>query len=133
MNEPKELVDFLEYVENPDDSKETEEDSFLKSLKAQIAEIKKDRDWETRYMLFKEMMEDERAAGRAEGMAAGRAEGISVGIISSILTILSSKGKVDASLQEFVSNQRDEKILKQWLTMAASADSVVEFEQKIKK
>lgn len=79
-------------------------------------------------MLFKEMMEDERAAGRAEGMAAGRAEGISVGIISSILTILSSKGKVDASLQEFVSNQRDEKILKQWLTMAASADSVTEFE-----
>lgn len=118
----------MEYVENPDDSKETEEDSFLKSLKAQIAEIKKDRDWETRYMLFKEMMEDERAAGRAEGMAAGRAEGISVGIISSILTILSSKGKVDASLQEFVSNQRDEKILKQWLTMAASADSVAEFE-----
>ena len=124
-DEPKELVDFLEYVENPDDSKETEEDSFLKSLKAQIAEIKKDRDWETRYMLFKEMMEDERAAGRAEG--------ISVGIISSILTILSSKGKVDASLQEFVSNQRDEKILKQWLTMAASSDSVAEFEQKIKK
>ena len=124
-DEPKELVDFLEYVENPDDSKETEEDSFLKSLKAQIAEIKKDRDWETRYMLFKEMMEDERAAGRAEG--------ISVGIISSILTILSSKGKVDASLQEFVSNQRDEKILKQWLTMAASSDSVAEFAQKIKK
>ena len=124
-DEPKELVDFLEYVENPDDSKETEEDSFLKSLKAQIAEIKKDRDWETRYMLFKEMMEDERAAGRAEG--------ISVGIISSILTILSSKGKVDASLQEFVSNQRDEKVLKQWLIMAASADSVAEFAQKIKK
>ena len=70
-------------------------------------------------MLFKEMMEDERAAGRAEGI--------------SILTILSSKGKVDASLQEFVSNQRDEKILKQWLTMAASSDSVAEFEQKIKK
>ena len=124
-DEPKELVDFLEYVENPDDSKETEEDSFLKSLKAQIAEIKKDRDWETRYMFFKEMMEGERAAGRAEG--------ISVGIISSILTILSSKGKVDASLQEFVSNQRDEKILKQWLTMAASSDSVAEFAQKIKK
>lgn len=79
-------------------------------------------------MLFKEMMEDERAAGRAEGMAAGRAEGNSVGIISSILTILSSKGKVVASLQEFVSNQKDEKILKQWFTMAASADSVAEFE-----
>ena len=71
-------------------------------------------------MLFKEIMEDERAVGRAEGIA--------VGIISSILTILSSKGKVDTSLQKFVSNQRDEKILKQWLTMAASADSVAEFE-----
>lgn len=38
------------------------------------------------------------------------------------------KVKSDASLQEFVSNQKDEKILKQWLTMAASADSVAEFE-----
>ena len=38
---PKELVSFLKYVENPDEPKDLdEEDSFVKSLKEQIAAIK---------------------------------------------------------------------------------------------
>ena len=65
-DEPKELVDFLKYVENPEESGDIE-DSFIKSLKEQIAAIKRNRDWEARFMLFEEMMQDEREAGRLEG------------------------------------------------------------------
>lgn len=73
-DEPKELVDFLKYVENPEESEDTE-DNFIKSLKEQIAAIKRNRDWEARFMLFEEMMQDEREAGRAEGRKEGRLEG----------------------------------------------------------
>jgi len=65
-DEPKELVDFLKYVGNPEESENTE-NNFIKSLKEQITAIKKDRDWEARFMLFEEMMQDEREAGRLEG------------------------------------------------------------------
>ena len=75
-------------------------------------------------MLFKEMMEDERSAGRAEGRLQG--------VVSSILAILASTGNVPISLRELIANQKDEDILNQWLLIAASASSVEEFEQKIR-
>ena len=79
-DEPKELVNFLKYVENPDDTENSEdEDDFIKSLKKQIAAIKRSREWEGRFMLLQEMLSDERKAaraeGRAEGLAKGRTEG----------------------------------------------------------
>ena len=64
--ESQELVNFLKYVDNPKDSEENE-DNFINSLKKQIRAIKKDRDWEAKYMLLKEMLKDEREEGRAEG------------------------------------------------------------------
>ena len=76
-------------------------------------------------MLFKKMMEDERSAGRAEGRLQG--------VVSSILAILASTGNVPISLRELIANQKDEDILNQWLLIAASASSVEEFEQKIRK
>ena len=75
-------------------------------------------------MLFKEMMEDERSAGRAEGRLQG--------VVSSILAILASTGNVPISLRELIANQKDEDILNQWLLIAATASSVEEFEQKIR-
>lgn len=53
-------------MDNPKDSEENEDD-FINSLKKQIRAIKKARDWETKYMLLKEMLKDEREEGRAEG------------------------------------------------------------------
>lgn len=58
----------MKYVENPDDTENSEdEDDFIKSLKKQIAAIKRSREWEGRFMLLKEMLSDERAEGLAEG------------------------------------------------------------------
>lgn len=64
--ESQELVNFLKYVDNPKDSDETEDD-FINALKKQIRAIKKDRDWEAKYMVLKEMLKDEREEGRIEG------------------------------------------------------------------
>ncbi len=75
-DEPKELVNFLKYVENPDGAENSEdEDDFIKSLKKQIAAIKRSRTWEGRFMLLQEMLSDERKEARAEGRAEGRTEG----------------------------------------------------------
>lgn len=117
-DEPKELVDFLKYVENPEESEDTE-DSFIKSLKEQIAAIKRNRDWEARFMLFEEMMQDEREAGRIEGL------------VSAVLTLLSLNGEISTPLKELIRKQKNENTLKQWLTIAASVNSTEEFEQRI--
>lgn len=89
MDEPKELVNFLKYVENPEEAEDTDEDAFVKALKEQIAAIKRNRDWEARYMLFEEMMQDEREQGRMDGLA------------SAVLTLLMATGEVSEPLKEF--------------------------------
>ena len=64
----------MKYVENPDGTENSEdEDDFIKSLKKQIAAIKRSREWEGRFMLLQEMLSDERKEVRAEGRAEGEA------------------------------------------------------------
>lgn len=71
----------MKYVENPDDTENSEdEDDFIKSLKKQIAAIKRSREWEGRFMLLEEMISDERKEARAEGWAEGLAEGRTKGL-----------------------------------------------------
>ena len=61
-----ELVRFLQYVAQETDEAETE-DEYVKMLQERIKSIKKNRDWEGKYMLLEEMMRDEREEGRKEG------------------------------------------------------------------
>ena len=63
---PVELVRFLQYVAQETDEAETEDD-YVKMLQERIKSIKKNRDWEEKYMLLEEMMRDEREEGRKEG------------------------------------------------------------------
>ncbi|MCD8221713.1 MAG: Rpn family recombination-promoting nuclease/putative transposase [Clostridiales bacterium] len=77
---PKELVDFLHYVEDAD-IPEVSGDDFLRNLRQKIIQIKKDRRMEGRYMTFGELLDKERREGRAEGRAEGRIEGHAEGRI----------------------------------------------------
>ncbi|MCD8221359.1 MAG: Rpn family recombination-promoting nuclease/putative transposase [Clostridiales bacterium] len=77
---PKELVDFLHYVEDAD-IPEVSGDDFLRNLRQKIMQIKKDRRMEGRYMTFGELLDEERREGRAEGRAEGRVEGRAEGRI----------------------------------------------------
>ena len=68
---PVELVRFLQYVAQETDEAETEDD-YVKMLQERIKSIKKNRDWEGKYMLLEEMMRDEREEGRQEGRQEGQ-------------------------------------------------------------
>jgi predicted transposase YdaD len=47
---------------------------------------------EERFMLFEELLRDERAEGRAEGREEGREEGLAEGLLSSIQNLMESMG-----------------------------------------
>lgn len=68
---PVELVRFLQYVAQETDEAETEDD-YVKMLQERIKSIKKNRDWEGKYMLLEEMMREEREEGRSEGRKEGQ-------------------------------------------------------------
>lgn len=71
---PRELVDFLHYVEKAE-LPESPDDGFLRHLHERISQIKHDRRMEGRYMTFGELLDEERREGRIEGHAEGLAEG----------------------------------------------------------
>ena len=85
---PTALVNFLKYVKNPDNPPEAVlEDAFVADIKEKVAAIKRDRNWEGRFMLLEELMEMERQEGQQKGekrvnkliellIAAGRMEDI---------------------------------------------------------
>ncbi len=114
------LVRFLKYVHaDLEESEEDFQDTFVKQLQRTVRQIKENREMEERYMVFEEMLRDERSEGRAEGRA------------ESVLELLRLKGKVSAELEEKIRSQKDTEILAKWLLLAAGAETVQEFEKKM--
>ncbi len=65
---PKELVNFLKYVEAPLlESEKDFEDAFVERLQKTVKEVKVSREMGAKYMTFLELLSDERRAGREEG------------------------------------------------------------------
>ena len=75
----------------------------------------KSREMEKRFMLFEEMLRDERKEGRAEGQALA------------VLSLLKNKGEVSKELQDNVMNEKDMVILEKWIMLAAEIKTVEEF------
>ncbi len=65
--EAPELVRFLKYVDGAATAEESRADELLHRIEARITQIKQSRGMEVRYMLFSEMLSDERMEGRKEG------------------------------------------------------------------
>lgn len=59
-----ELVRFLTYVEDSSCGKEGNEDLLIEQIERRITSLKRDRGKEVSYMLFGEMLDDERKEGR---------------------------------------------------------------------
>lgn len=74
---PEELVDFLNYVEHSC-LPAAGEDDLLQRLQSRISTLKHSRVMEERYMLFGEMLDDERREGREEGREEGRTSMLSL-------------------------------------------------------
>lgn len=94
--ESGELVKFLQYVEDPEKESDSEGE-FVKSLKEQIAAIKKNREWEGRFMLLEEMIADEREEAMAEGHAKGLAEGeqLTLQKMNRLTQLLAKQNRID--------------------------------------
>ena len=124
---PKELVTLLKYIREDIDGSEREfYDSYVERLQKFIHEIKSNREMEERFMIFEEMLKDERAEGREEGLALGLENAK-----STLLLCLQSFGTVSETICDQIQSQQELEVLKQWTKIAFQSKSLEEFEKKI--
>lgn len=120
ISEP--LARFLDFVKA--DLKESMEDfgdAFILQLQNTVRKVKSNREMEGRFMVFEEMLKDERAEGRQEGC------------VESILLLLRELGNVSEELTEKIINETDMSVLRQYLKCAAKAETVEQFMEQIRK
>lgn len=119
-----ELVSFLKFVKaGNQESDQDFQDPYVCRLQNSVRHVKENREMEERYMLFQELLNDERAEGRAEGRMEGRMEGLA----EAILDLLSDIGTVSGELRERIFNEKNPDILTRWIKLAASSKSLEQF------
>ncbi|MCC8127176.1 MAG: Rpn family recombination-promoting nuclease/putative transposase [Clostridiales bacterium] len=117
---PTELVHFLKYVGHPDDrSFSMSRNDLPNFLDQRVVAIKQERSWEAKYMLFREMLRDEREEGRIDGLK------------DTIMDFLSEQGEVPRDIHEQIIHENDELVLKKWIRSALKAESFDEFRQSM--
>lgn len=92
------LVDFLKYVENPQNvSEDTREDAFVSMVEERIRSIKRSRTWEAKFMRLEIELMERWQEGRDEGLKAGLKEGSQAGKdrVNKLNELLAQKGRVD--------------------------------------
>ena len=116
----EELVSFLNYVSaNLEESTANFEDEYVLKLQRAVSSVKSSREMESRYMIFKEMLQDEWNEGRAEGRA------------ESIIMFLSELGDVPKTLEEEILAQKDLSITAKWIKLAARSETIEMFEKQM--
>ena len=125
---PGELVSFLNFVKADLSESETDfEDDFVEKLQNTIRRIKSNREMEERFMIFEEMLRDERAEGKAEGIAEGKAEAV----LEMLLELMKDLGEIPDELRNRITSEKDLETLKKWLRLAARSESLDEFLEKM--
>ena len=128
---PKELVTFLKYVKaDLAGSEETFDDSYVEQLQNFIRKIKGSREMEERFMIFEEMLKEERAEGFAKGREEGLQEGRST-LKETLLLFLQSFGDIPDEVLEQIQAQQDMEVLKNWMQTAFRSKTLEEFVQKM--
>ena len=123
---PQSLVKFLKFVEA--DLAESEQDfgdELVKQFQDSIREIKTSREMGERYMLFEELLKEE----RQEGLAQGRQENAR----EYILEVLADKGEVPAALKESLCEVDSEEELKRLFKLAAKVESTEAFQKIVEE
>lgn len=92
-------------------------------LQESVREVKGNREMGERFMIFEEMLKDERAEGLAEGRAEGR--------IDVLCQILKELGEIPYELRNRIKVEKDLNVLSSWVKVAAKAESMEDFIQKI--
>ena len=120
---PKELVTFLKYVKaDLAGSEEAFDDSYVEQLQNFIRKIKGSREMEERFMIFEEMLKEEREEGREEGRSV---------LKETLLLCLQSFGDVPDEVLEQIQTQQDMEVLKNWMQTAFQSKTLEEFVQKM--
>lgn len=121
---PEEMERFLHYVKA--DLKESTRDfgdEYVRSLQKSVQEIKENREMEESFMIWHEMLSEERAEGKAEGRAEGKAEGKAEAIIE----LLAEIAPVPEKIRQRVMDETDAALLTKWLKLAAKSKSMEQF------
>ena len=93
--------------------------NIVKKLQDSIRRIKGSREMEERFMIFEEMLREERAEGRAEGKVEGTA--------GALFVSLEELGEIPEVVRKRIMNEKDLETLTRWLRLAVKADSLEGF------
>ena len=120
------LVKFLKFVEaDLAESEEDFDDELVRQFQTSIRKIKTSREMGERYMLFEELLKEE----RQEGLAQGRQENAR----EYILEVLADKGEVPAALKESLCEVDSEEELKRLFKLAAKVESTEAFQKIVEE
>ena len=123
---PQSLVKFLKFVEaDLAESEEDFDDELVRQFQPSIRKIKTSREMGERYMLFEELLKEE----RQEGLAQGRQENAR----EYILEVLADKGEVPAALKESLCEVDSEEELKRLFKLAAKVESTEAFQKIVEE
>lgn len=123
---PQSLVKFLKFVEaDLAESEEDFDDELVRQFQTSIRKIKTSREMGERYMLFEELLKEE----RQEGLAQGRQENAR----EYILEVLADKGEVPAALKESLCEVDSEEELKRLFKLAAKVESTETFQKIVEE
>ena len=111
-------------------SEETFDDSYVEQLQNFIRKIKGSREMEERFMIFEEMLKEERAEGFAKGREEGLQEGRST-LKETLLLFLQKFGDVPDEVLEQIQAQQNMEVLKNWMQTAFQSKTLEEFVQKM--
>lgn len=84
---------------------------------------KESREMEERFMILEEMLRDERAAARREGLQEGELNGQR----AMLRSFLEDLGSIPPELEKKLFEESDATVLKNWLKIAATSKSIEEF------
>lgn len=124
------LITFLKFAgAELEESWEEFEDDYVKQLQKSIQGIKASREMEERYMLFEELLSDEREAGIRQGIQ----QGIQQANIENIVKFLEKKGTVSDELKKMIAEETDIDKLKSAVSLASEITSINQFRQEYQK
>ena len=123
---PAELVRFLKFVTaDLEESEEDFQDELVKQFQETIHNIKTDREMGERYMIFEEMLREEKQEGRLEGRIEATREGV--------FELLEDLGEMPDRLRDKMEDLEELGDLKFLFKLAAKADSMQSFVKDAEK
>ena len=112
-----------------EESEEDFQDKLVEQFQETIRRIKTDRKMGERYMIFEEMLREEKQEGRQEGRLEGRLEAKR----EDILELLEDLGTIPDELRDRIAGIENLEDLKILFKIAARADSFHTFEEKMEE